>query len=282
MSATSVGPIIKRIAGVAPQRALPKFAARSFRGEFSRKPPAAYEGSPSVMLWPDTWNNYFHPPALQAAEQVLSAAGFRVELPQGHICCGRPLYDFGFLADAKRYLDDVMTRLRPQIEAGTPIVVLEPSCASVFRDELRNLFPDDPRAQRLRAQVVLLSEFLAQQAPNYTPPQTPRRKLLVHGHCHQKSIMKMNDELTLLRATGAEVEYLDSGCCGMAGPFGFEKEKFEISQTLAERVLLPAVRNAPAETMIITDGFSCREQIAQNSSRRAVHFAEAIRPEAQA
>ncbi len=281
MRAPILNNAIKRIAGVAPQRNLPKFAALNFRSEFNRKPPAAYDGSPSVLLWPDTWNNYFHPPALRAAEQVLAAAGFRVELPQGHICCGRPLYDFGFLADAKRYLDDVMTRLRPQIEARTPIVVLEPSCASVFRDELRNLFPDDPRAQRLREQVVLLSEFLAQQAPNYAPPQTPGRQLLVHGHCHHKSIFKMNDELALLRATGAEVAYLDSGCCGMAGPFGFEKEKFEVSQTLGERVLLPAVRKASPETLIVTDGFSCREQIAQNSTRRAVHFAEAICPAAK-
>jgi len=280
MGAPLLGDVIKRITGVAPQRTLPKFAARNFRSGFSRKPPAAYDGSRSVMLWPDTWNNYFHPQSLQAAEQVLTAAGFRVELPQGHICCGRPLYDFGFLTHAKRYLDDVMTRLQPQINAGTPIVVLEPSCASVFRDELRNLYPEDPRAQRLRNQVVLLSEFLVLHAPNYAPPPISGRKLLVHGHCHHKSILKMNDELALLRSTGAEVEYLDSGCCGMAGPFGFEKDKFEVSQTLGERILLPAVRNAASETIIVSDGFSCREQIAQNSSRRAVHFAEAICPAA--
>jgi Fe-S oxidoreductase len=172
-----------------------------------------------------------------------------------------------------------MTTLAPQIDSGLPIVILEPSCASVFRDELRNLFPNDKRAERLRDQVFLLSEFLVHRAPDYVPPQTPSRKLMVHGHCHQKSLMKMNDELALLRATGSDVEYVDSGCCGMAGPFGFEKEKFEVSQAVGERGLLPAVRGSDSATVIITDGFSCREQIAQNSTRRALHFAEAIRPE---
>jgi FAD/FMN-containing dehydrogenase/Fe-S oxidoreductase len=272
------GGLIKRLAGIAPQRSLPCFADRSFQRAFANKPQVACDGFPGVMLWPDTWNNYFHPQALQSAEQVLGSAGFHVELPQGHICCGRPLYDFGFLTHARRYLDDVMIRLQPQIEAGTPIVVLEPSCASVFRDELPNLFPNNASAERLRNQVVLLSEFLVLHAPGFAPPQTPGRRLLVHGHCHHKSIMKMGDELALLRATGSEVEYLDSGCCGMAGPFGFEKDKFEVSQALGERVLLPAVRQASLETLIVSDGFSCREQVAQNSSRRAVHFAEAICP----
>jgi Fe-S oxidoreductase len=275
MQAPVFGSLIKQVAGVAQQRQLPKFAAGSFQ---SAAPPAAASSMPRVLLWPDTWNNYFHPSALTAAQSVLGTAGFRVEVPRGHICCGRPLYDFGFLPQARQYLEKVMTALATQIDAETPIVVLEPSCASVFRDELCNLFPNDPRAKRLRDQVFLLSEFLVRHAPGYTPTQTPQRKLLVHGHCHHKSLMKMNDELTLLRATGSEVEHLDSGCCGMAGPFGFEKEKFEVSQAIGERVLLPAVRQADSATVIVTDGFSCREQIAQNSDRRAIHFAEAICP----
>ncbi len=278
MQAPLLGGLIKQAAGIASQRHLPAFASRSFQRSVGSRKATSSSSLPKVLLWPDTWNNYFHPPALSAAHRVLQSAGFEVEVPSGHICCGRPLYDFGFLAQARRYLERVMTRLAPQIDAGTPIVVLEPSCASVFRDELRNLFPADARAIRLREQVFLLSEFLARRAPGYAPPQTPGRKLLVHGHCHHKSLMTMNDELALLRATGSEIEYLDSGCCGMAGPFGFEKEKYEISQNLGERVLLPAVRRAEAATVIVTDGFSCREQIAQNSSRRAVHFAEAICP----
>ncbi len=276
MQTPVVGSLIKQVAGIADERHLPKFAARSFQ---SAAPTKAASSMPRVLLWPDTWNNYFHPTALTAAQRVLESAGFQAELPRGHICCGRPLYDFGFLPQARQYLERVMTTLATQIDAETPIVVLEPSCASVFRDELRNLFPNDPRAERLRDQVFLLSEFLARHAPGYKPPQTPQRKLLVHGHCHHKSLMKMNDELALLRATGSEVEYLDSGCCGMAGPFGFEREKFEVSQAVGERVLLPAVRRADAATVIVTDGFSCREQIAQNSTRRAIHFAEAVCPE---
>ena len=278
MQAPFAGSLIRQVAGIAEQRHLPKFAARSFQS--SIEPSQLSNGTmPKVLLWPDTWNNYFHPSALTAAKHVLASAGFQVQVPNGHICCGRPLYDFGFLIQARQYLERIMTMLAPQIESRMPIVVLEPSCASVFRDELRNLFPNDERAARLRDQVYLLSEFLVHHAPGYTPPQTPGRKLLVHGHCHHKSLMKMDDELSLLRATGSEVEYLDSGCCGMAGPFGFEKEKFEVSQTVGERVLLPAVRRIDPATVIVTDGFSCREQIAQNSTRRAVHFAEAICPE---
>ena len=268
--------LIKRVAGIAEQRHLPQFAERSFQSSFRTE---ADSSLPKVLLWPDTWNNYFHPPALMAAKRVLESAGFQVQVPRGHICCGRPLYDFGFLHQARAYLEKVMTTLAGEIESGMPIIILEPSCASVFRDELRNLFPDDPRAMRLRDQVFLLSDFLTRHAPGFTPPQTPQRRLLVHGHCHHKSLMKMGDELALLRATGSEVEYLDSGCCGMAGPFGFEKEKFEVSQAIGERVLLPAVRQADLATVIVTDGFSCREQIAQSSERRAIHFAEAICPE---
>jgi Fe-S oxidoreductase len=233
---------------------------------------------PLVVLWPDTWNNYYHPQSLHAAETVLKSAGFAVDVPQGHICCGRPLYDFGFLKQAKTYLRHVMDRLASEIEAAVPIVFLEPSCATVFRDELTNLFPTDKRARRLRTQALLLSEFLVQYAPQWRPPNLAGQKIMLHGHCHHKAVMTLKDELALLQATEAKVEVLDSGCCGMAGPFGFEKEKFQLSQALAERVLLPAVRSADPDTLLVSDGFSCREQIAQNSERRAVHFAETICP----
>jgi Fe-S oxidoreductase len=263
--------LVKSIAGVAPQRELPLLAARPYVK--SRKPSAA---NAQVVLWPDTWNNYYHPQTLAAADRILQAAGFQVRVPRGHICCGRPLYDFGFLTDARAYLQRILQNLAPEIDSGLPIVFLEPSCASVFRDELRNFFPTDQRAQRLRDQTFLLSSFLVQHAPDYRPPDLSGRYVLLHGHCHHKSLMKMTSEVEILRRTGAEVSLLDSGCCGMAGPFGFEKEKFAVSQTLAERVLLPAVRASSPETILISDGFSCREQIAQNSVRRAVHFAEAL------
>ncbi len=232
---------LKAVLEVAPQRRLPQFAARSFQSRQRR--PSSY-AEKSVLLWPDTWNNYYHPQTLAAAQTVLATAGFDVKIPRGHLCCGRPLYDFGFLPQARRYLERILETLAPEIDAGLPIVFLEPSCASVFRDELRNFFPHDHRAASLREQTFLLSDFLARYAPEYQPPSLPGQSIILHGHCHQKSLMKMRSEVELLRRTGAQVQLLDSGCCGMAGPFGFEREKFEVSQTLAERVLLPAVRQA--------------------------------------
>ena len=217
-----------------------------------------------------------HVPArLEAAYDVLMQARVRVGVPRQHLCCGRPLYDFGLLKQAKRYLRRILKTLGPAIDAGTPIVVLEPSCASVFRDELRNLFPHDARAERLRQQTFLLSEFLEHHAPGYEPPRLGR-KVLLHGHCHHKALMKLTDEESLLRKMGAELESVDAGCCGMAGPFGFLEDKFAISQSIAERVLLPAVRRTPADALIVSDGFSCREQIVQATGRPAYHLAEVI------
>ena len=257
---------------LAPQREMPQLAPVSFQ-KWAAKQRIAKDGSPGVVLWADTFNNYFKPETSQAAFEVLTRAGFGVRVPRGHLCCGRPLYDFGMLDRAKQYLQRIMKVLAPEIDAGLPIVVLEPSCASVFRDELRNLFPEDARADRLRRQTFLLSEFLQQHA--YQPPQLSQ-KLLLHGHCHHKAIMKMTDEEELLRKMGADLKTLDAGCCGMAGPFGFEQKKYAVSQAIGERVLLPAVRQADPETLIVSDGFSCREQIQQATGRKAVHLAEVL------
>jgi FAD/FMN-containing dehydrogenase/Fe-S oxidoreductase len=271
---------VKSVLAVAQQRSLPRFASRSFQSDWQRR---AVDGrnrvGRQVLLWPDTWNNYYHPQSLQAAARVLEGAGFSVEVPRGHVCCGRPLYDFGFLRQARGYLEQILRAFAPQIDAGLSFVFLEPSCASVFRDELVNFFPADERARRLREQTLLLSEFLVRQVPAFRPPDLAGRKMLVQGHCHHKSVLKLTAEMDLLQRTGAAVELLDSGCCGMAGPFGFEREKFAVSQALGERVLLPAVRAAAPETILVANGFSCREQIAQNTSRRAVHLAEILAPE---
>ena len=179
------------------------------------------------------------------------------------------------LDKAKEYLQRIMTALSAQIDVGVPIIVLEPSCASVFRDELGNLFPKDARATRLRSQTFLLSEFLEHHAPDYDLPQLGG-KVLLHGHCHHKALMKLSDEESLLRKMGADLQSIDSGCCGMAGPFGYDKDKFALSQAIGERVLLPAVRGASADAVIVSDGFSCREQILQETGRRAIHLADAI------
>jgi Fe-S oxidoreductase len=228
-----------------------------------------------VVLWPDTFNNHFHPATAIAATEVLEAAGCEVVLPSRRLCCGRALYDYGFLDRAKSLLRDTMDGLRAHIDSGTPIVVLEPSCHAVFRDELINLFPEDERAQKLSKQVFLLSEFLRKKMPDYKPP-TIERSVMLHGHCHHKAVAKMDDEDALVRAASSSVETLDSGCCGMAGSFGFEADHYDVSMKVGDLVLLPAIRAAKPDTIIVADGFSCREQIAQCTNRHALHLAEVI------
>ncbi len=232
--------------------------------------------APEVLLWADTFNNYFLPSTAKAAVEVLETAGYRVLVPQANLCCGRPLYDFGMLDRAENLLLEILDQLEPEIEAGIPVVGLEPSCIAVFRDELVNLFPHDARAQALSKQTFLLSEFLEQKlGPNSTLPQLPRKALL-HGHCHHKSIMKMTAEESLLRRLGVNFQSPAPGCCGMAGSFGFHDEHYEISAAIGELELLPAVRSAPDDWLIIADGFSCREQIAQGTGRQALHLAEVL------
>jgi Fe-S oxidoreductase len=288
-------PLARRIAGVARERQMPRLALRSFQqarrsstnmgapgpsqlgtGEGKRTAP-----SQVVLLWPDTWNNYYHPQSLQAAETVLALAGFRVETSRGHICCGRPLYDFGLLSAARSYLAQVLDRMTPQIDAGLPFIFLEPSCASVFKDELLELFPSDPRAQRLSEQVWLFADFLAARAPDFVSGHCKDAlegaPILIHGHCHHKAVFGgTGSEIALLRQTGAAVELIQAGCCGMAGPFGFEADKFEVSKTIANQDLLPALQSASATTIVVADGFSCREQIDQLAQIKALHFAEVL------
>jgi len=271
-----LGDLIKFAAGVAPQRSLPKFARQTFRNWFE-KSARRNTGHTKVILWADTLNNYFLPETAKAAVDVLQAAGFEVQVPARKLCCGRPLYDFGMLKRAKRLLLQILDTLAEEIAASTPIVVLEPSCAAVFRDELLNLFPKDERAQRLSRQTFLLSEFLEKYAPDFPWPHL-HRKALLHGHCHHKSIMKMTAEESLLTRLGLEYRQPAPGCCGVAGSFGFEREKnkYEISQAVGELELLPAVRAAGEDELIIADGFSCREQISQNTGRATLHLAEVI------
>jgi FAD/FMN-containing dehydrogenase/Fe-S oxidoreductase len=273
-----VSAVLKRVAGVAAQRHLPQFAPHSFQQRWHRTRRGAQPSGSNVMLWPDTWNNYYHPQSLTAAAQVLEAAGYATEVPRQHVCCGRPLYDFGFLDAARQYLRRTLDQFSSQIDAGQPMIFLEPSCASVFRNELLEFFPHEERAKKLSEQTLLLSEFLSRYASHFQTASHAGKRIVLHGHCHHKTVFGIQDELAWLRRTGADVDLLDAGCCGMAGPFGFEREKYSVSQAIGERVLLPAVRAAGAADLLITDGFSCREQIAQNTARRAMHFAEAICP----
>ncbi len=279
LTAPLTSSLVKRMTGVAQERELPQLAAKSYQKGRRAASQAGNggEGSSRVVLWPDTWNNYYYPRSLAAAELVLNEAGFEVEVPQGHICCGRPLYDFGLLDAARSYLARVLEQMAPQIEAGRPFIFLEPSCASVFKDELLQIFPDDSRARRLSGQVWLLADWLSSKAPGVFAGRLNGAQVLVHGHCHHKAVFGgTKSEVAVLREAGAAVEPIQTGCCGMAGPFGFEADKFEVSRTIANDGLLPAVESAGPMTIVVADGFSCREQIAQLGNRSAMHFAEVL------
>ncbi|HEY4218275.1 MAG TPA: FAD-binding and (Fe-S)-binding domain-containing protein [Gemmatimonadaceae bacterium] len=268
--------IAKSIVDMAPERRIPAFAHQTFRRWF-RARPVQNAGKAQVILWPDTWNNHFHPTTAQAAVEVLEAAGFQVVIPTASLCCGRPLYDYGMLGLAKQLLSQTLHALRAQLRSGLPVVGLEPSCVSVFRDELTNLLPDDEDAHRLRDQTYLLTEFLAKKAPDFAPPRL-NAKAVVHGHCHQKSVLDAECERNVFDKLHLDYDLLDSGCCGMAGAFGFEKgEHYNVSIACGERVLLPAVRGAQADELIVANGFSCREQIAQTTDRQALHPAQVIK-----
>jgi Fe-S oxidoreductase len=265
--------LLKRLGGIAPERALPALAPRTFRRRFERRPPKP-AGRP-VLLWPDTFTDLFHPEIGTAATEVLEAAGFRVSLPRKVLCCGRPLYDFGLLDRARRQLRDILDALRPTLRAGLPVVVLEPSCAAVFRDELLQFFPADEDARRLAAQTVTLAELLVRDAPGFHLSLAGRA--LVHPHCHHHAVLDLAADREILSRTGIDARFLDAGCCGMAGAFGFSKDHYEISLAVGEQTLLPAVRGADPASLILADGFSCRTQIEQATGRRALHLAEALR-----
>ncbi len=268
-----VGSLAKRAAGVEPRRSAPAFAARTFRDWFADHQSPA--GGTDVLLWPDTFTNYFTPEVGIAAVRVLEDAGCRVQVPPRPLCCGRPLYDYGMLPTAKRWLRRILAELRDPVQAGLPVIGLEPSCLAVFRDELRNMLPADTDALRLAAQSVTLAEFLSGR--DYEPPRLDRRAL-VQVHCHQGAVIGHDSEQSLLERMGLELTIPDSGCCGMAGSFGYESgQRYQVSQACGERKILPAVRAAADDTLIIADGFSCREQIAQATARRPLHLAQVLR-----
>ena len=264
----------KSLAGITTERHLPAFAPQTFREWFAQRSPRNLDKAP-VMLWPDTFNNYFHPLVAQAAVEVLESADRRVIIPDRVLCCGRPLYDYGMLDRAKRLLRQTIDVLRPAIRAGIQMVGLEPSCVAVFRDEMINLFPDDPDARALSEQTFTLGEFLTEHT-HFRPPKL-RRKALLHGHCHHKAIMGLDGEKKLLEEMGLEVNAVQSTCCGVAGSFGYEKDKYDLSMLVGEHDLLPQIRSASKEAIVIADGFSCRSQIEHATDRRALHLAEVVK-----
>ncbi len=274
-SAPGLSTVAKAAAGVAGERALPHLAPTPFTSWFARRP-LRNDGATEVVLWPDTFTNRFSPGIAAAAVRVLEAAGFRVTVPSQWVCCGRPLYDRGMLGLAERLLRRSLRALGPAIAAGTPVVVLEPSCAAVFRDELPNLLAGEDRAEWLSQNTFTLAEFLA-RAPGRLDLRRCERRALVQTHCHQRAVIGFDADRQLMDRLGLRYEVLDAGCCGMAGAFGFERgEKYQLSMRIGELGVLPAVRAASGNTVILADGFSCREQIVQGAGRPALHLAQVV------
>ncbi len=270
--------LAKRVAGVDRRRDIPVFAGQTFQAWFANHDPAGDGHRGDMLLWPDTFTNHLHPGIARATVDVLESAGWRVRVPPQRVCCGLTWISTGQLDMANRVLRRTLRVLRPYLRAGMPVVGLEPSCTAVFRNDAYDLFPDDEEVRRLHEQTLTLAELLHQYTPGWRPPQIDRTAV-IQTHCHQHAVMKYDADKDLLRDAGVDVRVLDSGCCGLAGNFGFEQGHYEVSEACAERVLLPAVRDAGSGDVILADGFSCRTQIEQGDSggRRAIHLAELLR-----
>jgi FAD/FMN-containing dehydrogenase/Fe-S oxidoreductase len=275
LHAPVVNQMVKRLGGVHPQREAPYFAEQTFRDWFATRP-QVNPGGKRVMLFPDTFTNHFHTDVAKAVCEVIESAGFDVIIPPKILCCGRPLFDYGMLGRARKMFEDVLDTLDTFITDGVPLVVPEPSCCASFRDELVEMLPHNQQAQRLSKQTFTLAEFLDKYAPDAELPHIEQRAL-VQKHCHHQSVMGFDAEQKVFDRLGLQAEIPDSGCCGLAGSWGFEKEKYDISMQCGERVIFPAVRDAAPDTVLLADGFSCRTQIEQGTDRQPVHLAQLIR-----
>jgi len=259
---------------VVTKRAIPAFAPESFQSWYKKRNHQRNKQK-TVILWPDTFNNHFHPETAKAALRVLERAGYFVKVPNQFLCCARPLLEYGMISLAKKQLHTILDTLSPDIENGIYLICLEPSCTSVFRDELKELFPEDKIAKKLSQQTFTLAEFIDSHPKDFHLSESDG-SVLMHTHCHQKAIMGSDADQRVLKKMGFELHQLDSGCCGMAGSFGFEKEKYEVSVKVGEQRLLPKVRSAERSTIIQSDGFSCRTLIQQDTNRQAMHLAQII------
>ncbi|KOX02302.1 dimethylmenaquinone methyltransferase [Streptomyces sp. NRRL B-1140] len=269
----------KWLAGVDAARRAPVFAPQSFvqwwRARAVDEPDPADERT--VVLWPDTFSTYFHPSVAISAVRVLEDAGFRVAVPTEAVCCGLTWISTGQLDTAKKVLRRTLRVLRPYIEAGTPVIGLEPSCTAVFRADAPELLPDDQDVRRLAGRFRTFAEHLVRHAPEGWQPPALARQALVQTHCHQHAVLKDDADRELMRRAHLDADVLDEGCCGLAGNFGFERGHHELSLAVAEQGVLPAVRAAAPGSLLLADGFSCRTQIEQSDTgRRALHLAEVL------
>jgi Fe-S oxidoreductase len=261
------------------QRPLPRLASETLQQWVRRRAPVRGTRG-EVMLWPDTFTNTMHPHIGQAAVAVLEDAGWTVNVPAEALCCGLTWISMGQLDTAQRVLRRTAGRLRAHLEGGGLVVALEPSCATVFRSDAPELMSEDETITKLAGQTVTLAELLAEHTPGWSAPDCSpvAREAIVQVHCHQHAVLGWDADAKLLADCGVEAKRLDSGCCGLAGNFGFEAGHLEVSRACAERVLMPAVREAGSGSAIIADGFSCRTQIEQMGSdgRRPLHLAELL------
>jgi FAD/FMN-containing dehydrogenase/Fe-S oxidoreductase len=297
-----LGAVAKRLGGIAPERPIPPIARRPFTraarpqvgGDLRRKAtflqprrlkvaflqhrahaPTAPDGQPRLLLWPDTFTNHFDPGIAADAVAVLETLGYAVELPPRAVCCALTWTTTGQVDAARRVLRRSLRAIEPWLAAGVPVVGLEPSCTAALRSDGPELLPDEPLAARLADGVRTFAEVLADHADTLSASVvTPGQRALVQIHCHQHAELGTEADHAALAALEVEADVLDSGCCGLAGNFGFEKGHYDVSMACAERVLLPAVRAADADVAVLADGFSCRTQLRQAGTREPVHLAQ--------
>ncbi|MEU6538496.1 FAD-binding and (Fe-S)-binding domain-containing protein [Streptomyces sp. NPDC047000] len=275
VTASRLAPLLKRLGGIAPERAVPRFAGRTFLSWFRSRVPGGDGTRGPVVLWVDSFNNHFTPEVLRAGVRVLEHAGYRVRVPGGTQCCGLTWITTGQLGVARRVARRAVAALAPAVRAGTPVVGLEPSCTAALRTDVPALLRGDADAGALTDGTVTLAELLLDRTPGWRPPRAGGRSIS-QTHCHQHATSGFGADGALLAAMGVDNESLGSGCCGLAGNFGFERGHYAVSVAAGEQVLLPAVRDADPGTAVLADGFSCRTQIAQLTDRRAIHLAELI------
>jgi Fe-S oxidoreductase len=267
--------LVKRLGGIALERDVPEFPTQSFTDWFAAREKPRDARSGKVVLWPDTFTNRLSPGVGRAAVAVLEAAGFQVVLPDKPVCCGLTWISTGQLGVARRVLKRSLATLAPHLVAGTPIVGLEPSCTAALRHDAPDLLGGNRLAAAAAASTYTLAETIARFAPDWEPPQVGG-EALVQTHCHQHAVLGFDADRALMAAAGIRATVPDSGCCGLAGNFGFERDHYAVSKAVGERVLLPAVREAAQSTAVVADGFSCRTQIEQGTPRHAMHLAELL------
>jgi len=281
---TALAAVARRLGGIDARRPLPRFAPGRFRAWFAGRPgtqTGTHSGTPTgtqtgtpVLLWVDTFTDHFAPEVGRAAVRVLEAAGYSVQITRKPVCCGLTWISTGQLDGARRQLRRSLDALDAAVRAGTPVVGLEPSCTAVLRGEITELLPGDPRAGQVRAATRTLAELLTQTG-TWEPPDLSGVRAVAQPHCHHHAVMGWDTDSKLLAASGAQVHAV-GGCCGLAGNFGVERGHYDVSRAVAETALLPAVRDAPDDAVVLADGFSCRTQLDQLGHARGLHLAQLL------